>query len=160
MKFSWKISISMLIISMLVMGLGGYALLDALFSSSWQRETRNAAEENRMLAYSFVAYWNTTVQKWNDFTDKEIRRTAEAMAEGMTDTGLKFRIYDENGATLYAGRQTRSGMENAEKKSDTDTKKWIETASQETRVRKLRKENGTYELATMSCLSLGEKRVI
>ena len=160
MKFSWKISISMLIISMLVMGLGGYALLDALFSSSWQRETRNAAEENRMLAYSFVAYWNTTVQKWNDFTDKEIRRTAEAMAEGMTDTGLKFRIYDENGATLYAGRQTRSGMENAEKKSDTDTKKWIETASQEIRVRKLRKENGTYELATMSSLSLGEKRVI
>ena len=55
MKFSWKISISMLVISMLVMGLGGYALLDALFSSSWQRETRNAAEENRMLAYSFVA---------------------------------------------------------------------------------------------------------
>ena len=43
MKFSWKISISMLVISMLVMGLGGYALLDALFSSSWQRETRNAA---------------------------------------------------------------------------------------------------------------------
>ena len=33
----------------LVVGLGGYALLDALFSSSWQRETRNAAEENRML---------------------------------------------------------------------------------------------------------------
>lgn len=53
MKFSWKISISMLVISVLVMGLGGYALLDALFSSSWQRETRNAAEENRMLAYSF-----------------------------------------------------------------------------------------------------------
>ena len=72
MKFSWKISISMLVISMLVMGLGGYALLDALFSSSWQRETRNAAEENRMLAYSFVAYWNTTVQEWQNFTDEEI----------------------------------------------------------------------------------------
>ena len=54
MKFSWKISISMLVISMLVMGLGGYALLGTLFSSSWQRETRNAAEENRMLASQFV----------------------------------------------------------------------------------------------------------
>ena len=44
MKFSWKISISMLVISILVMGLGGYALLEALFSSAWQREVENGAE--------------------------------------------------------------------------------------------------------------------
>ncbi len=160
MKFSWKISISMLVISMLVMGLGGYALLGALFSSSWQRETRNAAEENRMLAYSFVAYWNTTVQEWQNFTDDEIQKTAEAMAEGMTDSGLTFRIYDGDGTPVYAGRQTRSGMGNGEKKSDTDTIKLIEAASEETRARELREENGTYELATMSSLSLGEKRII
>lgn len=36
----------MLVISILVMGLGGYALLEALFSSSWQREVENGAEEN------------------------------------------------------------------------------------------------------------------
>ena len=73
MKFSWKISISMMTISILVMGLGGCVLLGALFSSAWNRETRNAAEENRMLSYSFVAYWNTTVQEWQNFTDEEIQ---------------------------------------------------------------------------------------
>ena len=73
MKFSWKISISMMTISILVMGLGGCVLLGALFSSAWNRETRNAAEENRMLSYSFVAYWNTAVQEWQNFTDKEMK---------------------------------------------------------------------------------------
>ena len=74
MKFSWKISISMLVISMLVMGLGGYALLGTLFSSSWQRETRNAAEENRMLAYSFVAYWNTRYRNGRILQMKKFRK--------------------------------------------------------------------------------------
>ena len=155
MKFSWKISISMLVISMLVMGLGGYALLDALFSSSWQRETRNAAEENRMLAYSFVAYWNTTVQEWQNFTDKEIQKTAEAMSQGMTDSGLTFRIYDGDGQPLYMEKQIPYDQE-----KEKDIQKLIKAASGETRVRELREENGTYELATMSRILLGEKRVI
>ena len=155
MKFSWKISISMLVISMLVMGLGGYALLGTLFSSSWQRETRNAAEENRMLAYSFVAYWNTTVQEWQNFTDKEIQKTAEAMSQGMTDSGLTFRIYDGDGQPLYMEKQIPYDQE-----KEKDIQKLIKAASGETRARELREENGTYELATMSRILLGEKRVI
>lgn len=157
MKFSWKISISMLVVSMLVMGLGGYALLGALFSSVWKRETKNAAEENRMLAYSFVAYWNTTAQEWQNFTDEEIRKTAETMAGGMGDTGLTFYIYDEEGQALYMGRQTR---QKAEKESDGDTKRLMEAAADQIRARELKEENGTYELATMSRILLGEKRVI
>lgn len=155
MKFSWKISISMLVISMLVMGLGGYALLGTLFSSSWQRETRNAAEENRMLAYSFVAYWNTTVQEWQNFTDEEIQKTAEAMSQGMTDSGLTFRIYDGDGQLLYMEKQIPYDQE-----KEKDIQKLIKAASGETRARELREENGTYELATMSRILLGEKRVI
>ena len=157
MKFSWKISISMLVVSMLVMGLGGYVLLEALFSSVWQRETKNAAEENRMLAYSFVAYWNTTAQEWQNFTDEEIRKTAETVAGGMGDTGLTFYIYDEEGQALYMGRQTR---QKAEKESDGDTKRLMEAAADQIRARELKEENGTYELATMSRILLGEKRVI
>lgn len=155
MKFSWKISISMLVISMLVMGLGGYALLGTLFSSSWQRETRNAAEENRMLAYSFVAYWNTTVQEWQNLSDKEIQKTAEAMSQGMTDSGLTFRIYDGDGQPLYMEKQIPYDQE-----KEKDIQKLIKAASGETRARELREENGTYELATMSRILLGEKRVI
>ena len=137
MKFSWKISISMLVISMLVMGLGGYALLGTLFSSSWQRETRNAAEENRMLAYSFVAYWNTTVQEWQNFTDEEIQKTAEAMSQGMTDSGLTFRIYDGDGQPLYMEKQISYDQE-----KEKDIQKLIKAASGETRARELREENG------------------
>ena len=105
MKFSWKISISMLVISILVMGLGGYALLEALFSSSWQREVENGAEENRMLAYSFVAYWNTTAQEWQNFSDGDIRKTAEVMADGMAWAGTEFSIYGEDGQLLYGGKK-------------------------------------------------------
>ena len=155
MKFSWKISISMLVISILVMGLGGYALLEALFSSSWQREVENGAEENRMLAYSFVAYWNTTVQEWQNFTDKEIQETAEAMSQGMTDSGLTFRIYDGDGQPLYMEKQIPYDQE-----KEKDIQKLIKAASGETRARELREENGTYELATMSSIQLGEKRTL
>lgn len=58
-----------------------------------------------MLAYSFVAYWNTTVQEWQNFTDEEIQKTAEAMSQGMTDSGLTFRIYDGDGQPLYMEKQ-------------------------------------------------------
>ena len=62
MKFSWKICVSVLAFSLLIVGIGGYALLSALFQSSFQREVKSAADENRMLQYSFAAYWTTTVQ--------------------------------------------------------------------------------------------------
>lgn len=137
-----------MIISILVMGLGGHVLLNALFSSSWQRETGNAAEENQMLAYSFVAYWNTTAQEWKNFGDEEIRKTAEAMEQGTGGSGLCFRLYDENGRLLY-GENEGSGAE-----------KLIEAAAKQKRARKLQKTQGQYTLSTMSSLLLGEHRVI
>ena len=56
MKFSWKLCVSVLALSMAVTGIGGYALLSALFQSAYRREIKSAAEENRMLQYSFAAY--------------------------------------------------------------------------------------------------------
>ena len=108
-----------------------------------------------MLAYSFVAYWNTTVQEWQNFTDKEIQKTAEAMSQGMTDSGLTFRIYDGDDQPLYMEKQIPYDQE-----KEKDIQKLIKAASGETRARELREENGTYELATMSRILLGEKRVI
>ena len=91
-----------------------------------------------MLAYSFVAYWNTTVQEWQNFTDKEIQKTAEAMSQGMTDSGLTFRIYDGDGQPLYMEKQIPYDQE-----KEKDIQKLIKAASGETRVRELREENGT-----------------
>ena len=153
MKFSWKISISMMTISILVMGLGGCVLLGALFSSAWNRETRNAAEENRMLSYSFVAYWNTTVQEWQNFTDEEIQETAETMAREMADMGLDFQIYDEEGQALYSGKKAEPGKEER-------IGRLMEAVSGRQRARELRKKEGRYELATMSSIRLGEKRTL
>ena len=80
MKFSWKICVSVLAFTLLVTGIGGYALLSALFQSSWQREVRNAAEENRMLQYSFAAYWSTTARERNSgYLETDVRRAAQAM---------------------------------------------------------------------------------
>ncbi len=153
MKFSWKISISMLVISILVMGLGGYALLEALFSSSWQREVENGAEENRMLAYSFVAYWNTTAQEWQNFSDGDIRKTAEVMADGMAWAGTEFSIYGEDGQLLYGGKKESP-------ETGKEAEKLIQVVSERQRARLLREQEGRYELATMSSVSLGEKRLI
>ena len=153
MKFSWKISISMMTISILVMGLGGCVLLGALFSSAWNRETRNAAEENRMLSYSFVAYWNTTVQEWQNFTDEEIQETAETMAREMADIGLDFQIYGEEGQAIYRGKKAEPGKEER-------IGRLMEAVSGRQRARELRKKEGRYELATMSSIRLGEKRTL
>ena len=91
MKFSWKICVSVLAFSLLIVGIGGYALLSALFQSSFQREVKSAADENRMLQYSFAAYWTTTVQdRSSGFPETDVRRAAQAMQEGTSDTKLPF----------------------------------------------------------------------
>ena len=46
------------------------------------------------------------------------------------------------------------------KEKEKDIQKLIKAASGETRARELREENGTYELATMSSIQLGEKRTL
>lgn len=63
MKFSWKICFSTILISLIICSIGGYVLISALFQSTYDREISNALEENKMMQYSFVAYWNTTVQE-------------------------------------------------------------------------------------------------
>ena len=102
MKFSWKICVSVLAFSLLIVGIGGYALLSALFQSSFQREVKSAADENRMLQYSFAAYWTTTVQdRSSGFPETDVRRAAQAMQEGMSGTELRFQLYNQEGRELY-----------------------------------------------------------
>lgn len=153
MRFSWKLSISMLVIQILVMGLGGYVLLEALFSFSWKRELQTASEENRMLAYSFAAYWNTGIQEWQNFTDEEIQETAEAMTESMTDSALCFGIYDENGESLYIGNQSRAY-------ETEELSRLLEAAAGEKRAGLLFQEKDGETLVFLSPLDLGEKRTI
>ena len=144
MKFSWKICVSVLAFSLLIVGIGGYALLSALFQSSFQREVKSAADENRMLQYSFAAYWTTTVQdRSSGFPETDVRRAAQAMQEGMSGTELRFQLYNQEGRELYD-----SGAE--EILRDSQREALFSAASGETGARMMVRTGEGFGLATVS----------
>ena len=147
MKFSWKICIATLALSLVIACAGGFALLSALFQSSYQRETKNAAEENRMLQYSFAAYWNMTAQDTGSSVSEGVRQTAGSMAESIGESELNFRIYDEDGRTLY----TAGG--NA-KLSEEEREKLLNAVSEESRASMLLRNGESYHLVTASAMLL------
>ncbi len=148
MKFSWKICVSVLAFSMIVVGISGYMLLEALFQSGYQREVKSAAEENRMVQYSFGAYWNTTVRdRSSGFVETDVRRTAQAMQENMAGTGLRFQFYNQEGTELYD-----SGAEELLK--ERERKQLFSAASGDTRARMLVRTGEGFGLATVSTILL------
>lgn len=91
MKFSWKICFSTILISIVIFSVGGYSLISALFQSTYDREVDNAIEENRMLRYAFVAYWNTTVPTF-DVHEETVQEAMNAMIDGMKGKDIRVRI--------------------------------------------------------------------
>lgn len=147
MKFSWKICFSTVILSLLIFSIGGYVLISALFQSTYERETANAGEENRMLQYSFAAYWSAAIQDM-ELSKENVRRTADAMVEGMAGSDLRIRISDGAGQVLY---------DNAETDPDTGL---LETITRTSRGHMLRKTDSGYELQTASIVCLGEEEFL
>ena len=144
MKFSWKICFSTIMLSLLIFTIGGYVLISALFQSTYEREAANAGEENRMLQYSFAAYWSATIQDMEPSLEN-VRRTADAMVDGMAGSDLRIRISDGDGNVLY---------DNAKTEPDTGL---LEAITRTSRGHMLRKNNGGYELQTASMVCLGEE---
>ena len=154
MKFSWKLCVSVLALSMAVTGIGGYALLSALFQSAYRREIKSAAEENRMLQYSFAAYWSTALREGSSgFPETDVRRTAQAMQEGMAGTELRFQLYNREGKELYD-----SGA--AELLGQGQREQLFLAASEETRSRMLVETEDGYGLATVSTLLLEDGTLV
>lgn len=147
MKFSWKICFSTVILSLLIFSIGGYVLISALFQSTYERETANAGEENRLLQYSFAAYWSAAIQDM-ELSKENVRRTADAMVEGMAGSDLRIRISDGAGQVLY---------DNAEADPDTGL---LETITKTSRGHMLRKTDSGYELQTASMVCLGEEEFL
>ena len=55
-----------------------------------------------MLQYSFAAYWSTALREGSSgFPETDVRRTAQAMQEGMAGTELCFQLYNREGKELY-----------------------------------------------------------
>ena len=147
MKFSWKICFSTMILSLIIFSIGGYVLISALFQSTYEREVANAGEENRLLQYSFVAYWNTTVQGM-ELNEENVRRTAEAMVSGMADSALEIRILGQNQEVLYDNTKTGNSFTREQEEV------LLRGMTGESRNHMLQKTEGGYALWTASRISL------
>lgn len=140
MKFSWKIFFSTLLISLVMLSAGGYLLIQALFQGTYEREAASAGEENRMMQYSFVAYWNTTAQDMN-LTKEQVSQVAQAMVDAMAGSP-RIRISNEVGEILF---------DNTQSEPDTGL---LASVKKEERGQMLRKNQEGYELQTVSLITV------
>lgn len=134
MKFSWKICFSTILISIFIFSVGGYTLMSALFQSTYEREVANAMEENRMLRYTFVAYWNTTVPTF-DVHEETVQEAMSAMLDGMKGSNLRIRISHPD--------YKKSLFDNTEAEEDTGL---LDAITADTEGYMLRKTKNGYEL--------------
>ncbi len=147
MKFSWKIFFSTVVITLVIFSVGGYVLIQALFQSTYDRERATALEENQMLQYSFVAYWNTTVQD-TELTRENVERTARAMTEGMADSRPRIRFSAPEKRILFdsTGAEPDFGL--------------LEGLGADQRAQMLRKSQEGYELQTASRIQVGQEGIL
>ena len=120
---------------------GGYVLISALFQSTYERELANAAEENQICQYSFVAYWNLNVQEWM-LNEENVRETAQAMTNGSMGSNLRIRLSDQNGEVWF---------DNTQAKPDEGL---LTSIGEEKRGYMLRKTEKGFELQTASRIQL------
>ncbi|MBQ8185010.1 MAG: HAMP domain-containing histidine kinase [Lachnospiraceae bacterium] len=146
MKFSWKIFFSTLFISLIMLSVGGFFLVQALFQGTYERETLSAEEENRMLQYSFVAYWNTTV-KDTELTREHVEETAQIMVDAMAGSP-RIRISDEQQNVLFDNTQAApdDGL--------------VQSVDKDQRGQRLRETEGGYELQTVSLISVEDQQFL
>ena len=147
MRFSWKIFFSTVCITLVIFSVGGYVLIWSLFQSTYDREAGNGEEENRMLQYSFVAYWNTTVQGI-ELNRENVVQTAEAMLEGMGEGNLRIRLSAADGTVWFDSSNTGP---------DTGL---LADLQADRRGQMLRRTEDGYELQTASMLRPGGRRTL
>lgn len=145
MKFSWKICFSTILISLVIFSIGGYVLISALFQSTYQREVETAVEENRMMQYSFVAYWNTTVQDSN-VSKENVQKAAEMMIQNMKEK--RIRISEQKQKALFDNTQAA------------DDGGLLDTLTADTRGYLLRETTEGYELQTASAILVEDDKVL
>lgn len=145
MKFSWKLCFSTILISLLIFSVGGYVLISALFQSTYEREIEHALEENRMLQYSLVAYWNTTVQEAR-VTKENVQKAAKAMLQNMK--GSRIRISDEGQYVM---------LDNSEAAADTGL---LDKVNPNTRGYLLRSTEHGYEIQSACVICIEEEDML
>lgn len=145
MKFTWKICLVTGLLTTIILSTGGYVLISALFQSTYDREVANAMEENKMLQYSFISCWNTSVDDFK-LTNVNIKKAAEAMEKGMS--GSRIRISDENKKILFDNTEIEQN------------ETLLKSVSEDTRGAVLCKTENGYELQTASCIQMSEDRFL
>lgn len=145
MKFSWKLCFATISISLIILSVGGYVLISALFQSTYEREIENALEENQMLQYSFLAHWNMYVRDF-DLTKENVVKVVEAMRQNLQ--GSRIRVSDEEQFVIadYANAAIDRGL--------------LDSINAETRGYRLRKNQSGYELQTASILCVKDEQFL
>ena len=142
MKFSWKICLAILLISLIILSAGGYVLISSMFESTYKREVESALEENQMMQYSFVAHWSTQVKK-SEFSKENVIKTVEAMMQNMK--GSRIRISDKS--QFVMADTTKAAKDDG----------LLDTLTAQSRGYCLRKTDSGYELQTASMIFIEEK---
>ena len=142
MKFSWKICLAILLISLIILSAGGYVLISSMFESTYKREVESALEENQMIQYSFVAHWSTQVQNL-EFSKENVIKTVEAMMQNMK--GSRIRISDKS--QFVMADTTKAAKDDG----------LLDTLTAQSRGYCLRKTDSGYELQSASMIFIEEK---
>lgn len=145
MKFSWKLCLATISISLIILSIGGYVLISALFQSTYEREVENALEENQMLQYSFLAHWNMHVRDF-ELTKENVVKVVEAMRQNLQ--GSRIRVSDKEQFIIadYANAAIDCGL--------------LDSINSETRGYRLRKNRSGYELQTASVICVEDEQFL
>lgn len=147
MRFSWKICLSTVLISLIVFSVGGYILINALFKSTYENEMKNALEENRMLQNSLVAYWSTSADE-TVATGANVKKIAQSLVNTNSDDGIRIRVSNERMLVYY----DNSGV--------LQYSDLLEAVDSDTRAYMLVDNEGTYELITAGAIVINDDELL
>ena len=101
MKFSLKLLLWTMIVMAVALGFSGFYFVNYVFSTSMERETSQAIDENSILRFAFeTAVLNVPV-KYDILQDHTVEQVASKL-EGSQEAGRLLRLSDEQKNILYA----------------------------------------------------------
>ena len=99
MRFTWKVFLCTLIVVAAGLSISGYILVNAMFDTSIQRETRRALDENGMLRFAFETAALNATPRNQPLKDRTITQIGGTLG----GTNRFIRISGEDGNPLYIG---------------------------------------------------------
>ncbi len=140
MKFSWKVFISTVIVTLVTFSVGGYVLISSLFAASLEREVTAAYQENAVL-YSSFGHAVATLPHNGTLSDSTVKKLAASLQITTANGALPFQISNSTHVPLFSNSGSFMQTELSSKLSPS------------VRGYTIVMENGSYYLAVSSPMS-------